>query len=316
MARPKGSGRKKPKRTQSIGEAQPREDLDLGSGQESEIEEVVYDGTSPTVTEQEDYEGPEGEDFDPEGEFPEKSSEVKDADTDQKIINKDTEPGGIGAPAIIKERLKSDPPKPPESQDIEYLAYEEVKLDEMISTLTTVLIEDPDASSNHLGPFIDRCMGRNPETKALMVARVPAKEIPINPDQILQYLGSVVQDHQALHSPTVIYKRRRWGYSFDRFFIHNGKKIPRCCYVPNPIHQAALMYEKMVSRKTRKPFARITQIKAALGQGTGQPMYKVLGVQEAYYRDLKRLFERHFLRRGDEALADDVGLRILLGGSV
>jgi len=76
------------------------------------------------------------------------------------------------------------------------------------------------------------------------------------------------------------------------------------------------MYEKMVSRKTRKPFARITQIKAALGQGTGQPMYKVLGVQEAYYRDLKRLFERHFLRRGDEALADDVGLRILLGGSV
>jgi len=262
----------------------PRKDNSLGSGQE---EKVVK---------------------------PEKSDIAEDDKTDQKIINEQSDPQGIsGAPAIIKERMSSVPPIPPESQDIEYLTQEEYNIGSMINTLDVMLVENPEASESHLGPFIERCVGRDPETGKMRVVRVRAKEVKIAPDQIMQYLGSVVQDHQSVHSPTIMYQRRRWGYTFDRFYMHNNKRIERCCLVLDRGHQAGLMYEKMVDKKSNKAFSRIRQIKGQDGQGTGNPMYKVVGVKEGYYRDLKRLFERHFLKRGDESLADDIGLKMLVG---
>lgn len=42
-------------------------------------------------------------------------------------------------------------------------------------------------------------------------------------------------------------------------------------------------------------------------------MYRVVGQKETYYRDLKRLYERHFIKRGDEELAEDIGLKNLAG---
>lgn len=314
MGRAKGSGK------QRIGEA-PREDLDLESGQDVvEKPDENTENVTTTPIEQEKYEGPEGEDFEEEGNWAEKSSVDEETKTDQEIINKDTKPGGeMGAPALIKERFKSDPPKPPESQDIEYLAYEEVALGEQVNTLSTVLVKDPDASPNHLGPWIEQCMGRNPETHKLMVVRIPAKEIKVTPDQMMQYLGSVIMDHQAVHTGNVLVKHRRWGYCFDVFFMNNGKREARCCYVPNHIHQAGLMFEKMVDRRTRKAFSRIKQIKGPLGKGIGEPMYRMLITdkkeKEGHYRELKRLYDRHFLRRGQEELADDVGLRVLIEGT-
>ena len=215
------------------------------------------------------------------------------------------------APAVIKEQSKSDPLPPPESQDVEYLTWEEVKVfGEQVHTLDSVLIEDPEGTE-----FIDRCIGTNQETHKYMVVKVPAKRIKIDPHQVMQYLGMVVMDHQAVH--TAVAKnpegRRAIGYSFDRFYIHSGKRYERCCYIPNMIHQAYLMFEKVVDKKTRKPKAIIRRQKTSFGQPSDSPMYKVLGVGEAHYRDLKRLFERNFLRHPQEDLADDIGLKLLLG---
>jgi len=256
----------------------------------------------------------------------EDEAEIKKANTDYEPEDED-DPGihttksearetpGPVAASLLHEQMRSEPPPPPESQDIEYLSYEEIRLDDRINTYTTMRVEDPEAGKNHAGPWIERCVGRSPETKKLQVVRIPAKEIPIEPLMVMKYLGNVVQDHLAVHTGMVVHRKKHHGYSFDHFFIHNGKRLDRCCLVLDRIHQAALLYEKVVSKKTRKPFAVIRQIRGTHGQRTGNPAYDVIGAKEADYRDLKRLFERHFLRRGDEELADDIGLKALLGSS-
>lgn len=242
--------------------------------------------------------------------------EVQDpGSAEEQGVDTDNEAGGE-APAIISERSKSEPDKPPESDDIIYLTKEEVSIEEQIHTLDTVFIEDTEASSRtHMGPWIERCTGRDPDSKKLIVYTIPAKAMKIPPKQVLQYLGSVVMDRQAVHTATIVYPgRQRNGYVFDRFYYLNGKKEPRCCWIPNRIHMAGLLFEKVVDKKSRKAFPRIRRIRGHLGADTGEPMYKVLGAKETDYRDFKRLYERHFLKRGEEDLADDIGLKRLIGG--
>lgn len=212
------------------------------------------------------------------------------------------------APAIIEKRLKSDPNPPQESNDIEYLSVEEISIGEEISTLKTRLVEDPDAGDNHIGPWIERCVGRNQDSGKLQVVRVPAKEIEVLPTQVIHYRGSVVMDLNSVHSGNIVIGHRRFGYVFDRFFYHNGRKYPRCCLVDNRVHQAGLLYEKAVDRRTRKAFARIKRILKST-----EPMYEVIGAKETDYRDLKRLFERYFLNRHDRVEEDDPALQQLLG---
>jgi len=215
------------------------------------------------------------------------------------------------APAIISERSKSDPKPPPESKDVEYLTWEEVKvLGQEVHTLDYVHIEDSNGDS-----FIDRCVGKNQDTHKYMVVRVPARRVKIEPHQVMQYLGTVVKDHQAVHTGVAKtpHSRRAIGYAFDRFYIHDGKKYARCCYVPNMVHQAYLLFEKIVDRRTRKPRAIIRRQRTTFGQPSDSPVYKVLGVGEAHYRDLKRIFERNFLKYQQDDLADDIGLGLLLG---
>jgi hypothetical protein len=218
------------------------------------------------------------------------------------------------APAIIKHRDSSEPPKPPESQDVIYLSDMEVVLDKQINTLDFMLVPDPDLPADWGGPFIERCLGRDAETKKLHVARLGAKRVPIEPWMVMQYLGSVVQDHQSVHTGSVVVSRRRWGYVFDRFYIdpRTKKRHERCCLVTDRVHQAALMYEKFVDKRSRKPIARIRRIRAAMGQLLDDPMYKVIGASEGDYRDLKRLFERHFLYKPQDDLSDDIGLKALI----
>jgi hypothetical protein len=72
------------------------------------------------------------------------------------------------------------------------------------------------------------------------------------------------------------------------------------------------MYEKFVDKRSRKPIARIRRIRAAMGQLLDDPMYKVIGASEGDYRDLKRLFERHFLYKPQDDLSDDIGLKALI----
>jgi len=232
-------------------------------------------------------------------------SELINLDEELKEVNK--------APAIIKELDISDRPKPPESQDVLYLTEAEARIGTQFNTRKTMLVHDPSLPDSHAGPFIERCLGRDQHTHQLIIARLKAREIEILPEQMMRYRGNVVQDFNAVHTYFVMYNRRRWGYVFDQFFIHSGKRYDRCCLVLDRIHQAGLMYEKVVGKKTMKAFSRIRQIKGFMGQATGEPMYEVIGQKEGYYRDLKRLYDRHFLKRGNEDLADDIGLKNLIG---
>lgn len=218
------------------------------------------------------------------------------------------------AAAIVKELSKSEPPKPPESQDVIYLSDMEVSLDKQINTLDYMLVEDPELPTGWGGPFIERCVGRDLETGKFKVVRVRARRVPIEPTMVMQYLGSVIRDHQSVHSNSVVVSRRRWGYVFDRFYIdpRSKKRHERCCLVTDRVHQAAMMYEKIVDKRSRKPLARIRRIPGAMGQSTDNPMYKVVGYSEGDYRDLKRLYERHFLNKPGDELADDIGLKLLV----
>jgi len=218
------------------------------------------------------------------------------------------------APAFIKELSKSEMPKPPESQDVIYLSEQEVALGTRVNTLTEMLVHDPDLPDSHAGPWIERCVGRDPETKKLKVVRMKARWVQIEPWMVIAYLGNVVQDHMSVHTANVSYKKQRHGYVFDRFYVdpRNGKRYDRCCLVLDKIHQASLMYEKLVSKRTRKRFSAIKQIRGPLGKATGNPMYKVIGANETDYRDLKRIFDRHFLFGPNEELADDIGLKLLI----
>ena len=216
------------------------------------------------------------------------------------------------APATIKEQTKSEPLPPPESGDIQYFDRQERIIGDRINTLDTRLLIDHDAGENHPGPWVEFCHGRDAETRKLMVERVPAKEEKILPYQVMHYRGSVVMDHNAVHSSNVLIGKERRMYVFDRFFFLNGKRFDRCALVEDRKHQAGLMYEKWVPKNTAqgfsagKAYARVRRIPK-----TESPMYEVLGFKETDYRDLKRLFERYFLNRGDVIQDSDPALKEL-----
>jgi len=214
------------------------------------------------------------------------------------------------AAAFIHERMSSTPPSPPESQDVEYMTREEILVRHTFNTIDEVHLIDHDANpETHAGPWIYRPYRRNEQTGKLIVEKIPARPYKVQPLEVMYYLGSVVQDHQAVHSNSVVVQGRRWGYIFDRFFVHNGKRYDRCCWINPRVHQAGLLFERDVDRRTRRTFARRRRIVGIGGQPTGQVMYEIVGAQETDYRDLKRLFERFFMRKGSEdELADEIGL--------
>lgn len=220
------------------------------------------------------------------------------------------------APVYIKELSKSEQPKPPESQDIMYLTEQEITIGSRINTLTEMLVHDPDLPDSHSGPWIERCIGRDPETKKLKVVRLKAKLVKIEPWMVMAFLGNVVQDHLSVHTANVMYKKQRHGYVFDRFYEdpRSKKRYERCALVLDRVHQAGLMYERLVNKQTRKRFAAIRCIRGPLGKSTGNPMYKIIGATENDYRDLKRLYEKHFLYTPNEDMADDIGLKLLING--
>lgn len=220
------------------------------------------------------------------------------------------------APAIVKELSKSEIPKPPESQDVIYLSELEISLERRINTLDFMLVPDPDAPiETHQGPWIERCLGRDPESRKMRVVKIRAKRVEVEPWMVMQYLGSVVSDHQSVHTNSLVFKGTRHGYVFDRFYVdpRNGKRYERCCLLTDRVHQSGLMYEKAVDKRTRKAYARIRRIRGAMGQPLDDPMYRIIGYKEADYRDLKRLYERHLLSGPNEALAEDIGLKMLIG---
>lgn len=209
-------------------------------------------------------------------------------------------PAGV-APAVIKELTKSDPPLPQESGDVEYYRQEEFAIGKRVSTIDYVLEEIADVPANHTGEWIERCMGRNSESGKMMVARVAARRINVRPEQVMMYNGSVVMDKNAVHSETVSIGGQRYIYSFDRFFVWEGKEYSRCCYIPDRVHQAGLLFETYSDKEKRKDLPRLRKL-----EGT-QPKYTIIGLKnkEQDVRDLKRLYERYYLKRKDSKPDED-----------
>ena len=231
---------------------------------------------------------------------------------DKKDESREAQPAKVvKTPAFLPGGLtKSEPVPPPESGDIQYLSQQEWNIEEEISTLKSRLAIDPDAGEGHTGPFVDVCVGRDPETKKMRVVKMPARESQILPSQVMRYRGSVIQDKQSTHKADVLIGKQRHGYIFDRFFYHNKTKLARCALVEDRAHQAGLLYERVVDKVSRRVFARIRRIK-----NTQDPMYEVIGASETDYRDLKRLYERHFLRRNDQG-ANDPALDKLISDGI
>lgn len=215
------------------------------------------------------------------------------------------------APAVIDKLSSSERPKPKESGDVQYLSWAEKEAGGEFNTLSQRIVPDQDANPlTHAGPWIDFVKGRNEKSGHLMIEKLPGKWEDILPSEVLMYLGSVVEDHNSVHSAFVNYKKTRLGYVFDRFFAFNGKKYSRCCLVRDRIHQAGLIYEKYVPKNATKGDVRVKRLK---GEGNANKMkYKLISGKEGDYRDLERLFIRHFLHKNDGLPQNDAALMSML----
>ncbi len=215
------------------------------------------------------------------------------------------------APAVIDKLSSSEKPKPPESKDVQYLSWAEKEVGGEFNTLSQRIVPDRDANPlAHAGPWIDFVKERNEKSGHLMIEKLPGKWEPILPSEVLRYRGSVVEDHNSVHSAFVNYKKTRNGYVFDRFFAFNGKKFNRCCLVRDRIHQAGLIYEKYVPKNAGKGIVRV---KVLSGEGNANRMkYELVNGKEGDYRDLKRLFIRHILHKDDGVPQNDAALMSML----
>jgi hypothetical protein len=220
------------------------------------------------------------------------------------------------APAIISKVSSSDDiPLPPKEDDVIYVDGIGNSMEFRINALDKMLVPYPDAPNSHTGPFIERCGGVDHDSKKKMMVRVKAKWVTIEPWMVVQYLGNVIMDHQSDHSETIMYKKNRIKYVFDRTYIdpRNGKEYERCCLITDRIHQAGLVFEKVVHKQTFKAFARVRRMRGPGGQPTDSIQYRVIGNSEGDNRDLRRLYERHFMsaHKNQEELADSIGLKAL-----
>jgi hypothetical protein len=99
----------------------------------------------------------------------------------------------------------------------------------------------------------------------------------------------------------VLIGTQRRGHVFDRTYEYGGRLYHRCAYIPNRVERAGILFKKMINRQTRRPVAVLKKF-----AGTNDPMYQIIGGQEAEYRDLRRIFERSFIKRQKGAEDDEL----------
>lgn len=134
---------------------------------------------------------------------------------------------------------------------------------------------------------------RDPEPphKMLYVERT-LRKIEVPHDEVVFYTHGVIMDRRTSHSDTVMIGNNRIGHVFDRTYTWNGRIYHRCAWIPDKVQRAGIMFCKKISRTTRRPVAVLKKY-----PGTEEPQYRIVGGQEADYRDLKRIFERAFVNR-------------------
>lgn len=157
------------------------------------------------------------------------------------------------------------------------------------SSINKVLIRDPDGPIKIKFPSI-----RDPEPPHKMIMiELSFSEIDVPHEEVLFYTRGVVMDRITSHSASVLIGNERRGHVFDRTYMYNGRLYHRCAWIPNHVERAGIMYKKMIHRRSRRPVAILKKFPGE----PPVPMYQIIGGQEADYRDLRRIYERAFIKR-------------------
>jgi hypothetical protein len=162
------------------------------------------------------------------------------------------------------------------------------KFAEDSKNINIVLVRDP--LGNVKAQFPTQ---RNPDTKRLEYDVFMHRAVEVPPEEVLFYTGSPVIDIHNTHSATITIKGTRTVVVFDRTYEIGGQVFQQCAWIPDKSVRAGIMFVKMINRQTRRPVA----VMRKLG-GSTTPAYQIVGSpkkHEAYYRDLRRIFERVFI---------------------
>ena len=166
-----------------------------------------------------------------------------------------------------------------------------------IASVNRVAIRDPDGKIRQMWPS-----HRDPEPPHKMITvEMRFTEVEVPHEEVVFFTRGVIMDRNSVHSDSVVIGAERRGHVFDRTYTYNGKLYHRCAYIPNRVERAGILYKKMIDRQTRRPVAVLKKF-----TGTNDPMYQIIGGQEAEYRDLRRIFERNYIKRSKGVQDDEL----------
>ena len=189
-----------------------------------------------------------------------------------------------------EDAQKADRPKiddRPSVRELDGRSKSQVLAD-AISSVNKVMVRDPEGKIKQSWPS-----HRDPEPPHKMInIEMRFSEIEVPHEEVIFFTHGVIMDRNSVHSDSVVIGSERRGHVFDRTYTYNGKLYHRCAYIPNRVERAGILFKKMINRQTRRPVAVLKKF-----QGTNDRMYQIIGGQEADYRDLRRIFERSFIKR-------------------
>ncbi len=168
------------------------------------------------------------------------------------------------------------------------------------TSINSVLVSVPDEQTGDIS--MDFPVIRDPETRKMTYRTQWFKIQAVPPNHVAFFTGKEIKDRNNAHADSVEVDRVRMGFIFDRTYTYHKKVYTQCCWIPDEKLRAGVMFEKKVHRQTRRPIAILKKLKGA----ENMPAYQIVGAKEPDYRDLRRIFERYFLK--PLALAEDEDL--------
>jgi hypothetical protein len=165
-----------------------------------------------------------------------------------------------------------------------------------------VWVTDPDGEYGAKENPMEFPVIRDPETRKMTYQTRYHKKVEVPPHQIVYFTGKEIKDWHNCHSDSVESDRIRYGFVFDRTYTYRRKVYVQCCWVPDEKLRAGLIFEKKIHSQTRKPLAVLKKLKGA----PNSPAYQIVGAKETDYRDLRRIYDRYFLK--PLAIAEDEDL--------
>jgi len=178
---------------------------------------------------------------------------------------------------------------------------------EKLASINTALVPDENGKID-----VDIPIGMDQNSKKMMYTKIPHSKIDVPPDEIVAFMGSVIMDRHNSHSETINYDGQRHLVVFDRSYTHGQRVFNRVAWIPNKAIRSAVVFEKKIDRQTKRPIAVLRK----LGQDqSAPPMFQIVGGEEADYRDLKRIFERVFIKKGSP-VGEDEELNNFMHGAI